>query len=365
MMEIGADKPDGWGKWDDEIADRRVDYIAESIKGGRRFTKGLWRGGDAEETLYDHELATEAKEVKKRKRSEVSTRGGAVAGPVLKQKRVSGYFRRPALVGDDRYDAIEARVVHLEKVVERMKRQLGKRKRKGVTPRKELLSSGKVLKKKRKSREPEPVTDSSSDEDEQVNGDEGQPGGETDAFDLGLPDQEGGGNRYEYGGQTETGGSGERIADSLVEEGTNVDELGGENDADAPASGSRQSKADSVAGEGINSDEHGGHTGSDELESVSGDPKVEGDGADGASSGDSKEESGSEDDEGSVKEAENELVDEDGSSSDEHPPILVPLKEGDGVPRQWVEEGVSDHHGGVLYRATTSSTYYVAGEKVS
>lgn len=51
------------------------------------------------------------------------------------------------------------------------------------------------------------------------------------------------------------------------------------------------------------------------------------------------------------------------SSSAEQLPVLVPLADGDGFPLQWVEKGVTGLNGTVLYRATTSSTYYV--EEVS
>ncbi|KAG2287028.1 hypothetical protein Bca52824_046632 [Brassica carinata] len=55
MMEIGPDKPDGWGEWDDEIDDRRVKYMVRLIEDGHKFKKSMWRGGDAAEDLYGHE----------------------------------------------------------------------------------------------------------------------------------------------------------------------------------------------------------------------------------------------------------------------------------------------------------------------
>lgn len=65
MMEVFPDMSGGWGTWDDEIADRRVSYMAGLIEGGHDFKKPLWGGGDAKEVLYNHEAR---KAVKKRKR---------------------------------------------------------------------------------------------------------------------------------------------------------------------------------------------------------------------------------------------------------------------------------------------------------
>ncbi|KAH0872758.1 hypothetical protein HID58_070120 [Brassica napus] len=104
MMEIGPDKPDGWGEWDDEIDDRR--------------------------DLYDHK---KRKAANKRKRQAGSLRtnvGGG--GHVLKQRRVSTYFRRPTLVDDDKYDELVARFDALEKVVVWMKKRVKEKKKKSA-----------------------------------------------------------------------------------------------------------------------------------------------------------------------------------------------------------------------------------------
>ncbi|XP_048611800.1 uncharacterized protein LOC106369616 [Brassica napus] len=131
MMEIGPNKPDGWGELDDEIHDRRMKNMVRLIEDGHNFTKSMWRGGDAAEDLYDHE---KHKAANKRKR----------------QRRVSTYFRRPTLVDDDKYDELVARFDALEKVVVWMNKRLGRRKRTGVTPRKEIFCSGGRVKEKKK-----------------------------------------------------------------------------------------------------------------------------------------------------------------------------------------------------------------------
>lgn len=328
MMEIGADKPDGWGKWDDEIADRRVDYVVEGLMGGCQFTKGLWRGGDAEETLYDHEAAKEVKEENKRKISEATTREGAAVGPVLKQRRVSGYFRRPALVDDDRYEAVEARVSFLEKVVERLSRRIAKRKKKTVTPKKELLRSAR--KKRKKSTKVVHEKDSSDEED--VVGTGKQPD----------DDSEGDGGDSKHGG----------------------DSAGRGDDSGQVGDSYQGGGSDSYQGGDDEPLKDGGKTNLDASETESAKPKRDMVGEDCINSGCSNEVSGGqeEEDDGSP---EKDVVNEDDNSSDGQPPILVPLKQGDGVPIQWVEEAVFDHRGAVLYRGTTSSTYYVAEEKVS
>ncbi|CAN6849313.1 unnamed protein product, partial [Brassica oleracea] len=77
MMEIGPDKPDGWGEWDDEIDDRRVKYMVRLIEDGHKFKKYMWRGGDAAEDLYDHE---KRKATNKRKRQGGSSRTNVGGG---------------------------------------------------------------------------------------------------------------------------------------------------------------------------------------------------------------------------------------------------------------------------------------------
>ena len=69
---------------------------------------------------------------------------------MLKQRRLSTYIRRPTLVDDDKYEELVARFDALEKIVGWMIKRLGRRKRIGVTPRKEMFCSGRRLKEKKK-----------------------------------------------------------------------------------------------------------------------------------------------------------------------------------------------------------------------
>ena len=95
------------GKWDDEIEDRKVEYIVGLIVGGHNFKKSKWGWGDAKEVLYNHQ---ERKAEKKRKKQGAASTTNAGEGHVLKQRRVSTYFRMPILVDDNRYDQLAARV---------------------------------------------------------------------------------------------------------------------------------------------------------------------------------------------------------------------------------------------------------------
>ncbi|KAL0846639.1 hypothetical protein Bca101_019885 [Brassica carinata] len=280
MMEVGPEKQDGWGVWDDEINDRRVNYMVGLLEGGHKFKKAVWGGGDAQEVLYDHE---ERKKARKRKRQGDCSRTNVAAGPVLKQRRVSTYFRKPTLVDDEKHDELAARVTELEKVVAWMRRRLRRRKRTGATPRKERFSSGQGL-RKQKNRAAVAEEDALSAEEKEEHPDNpedaGDPGG-----DVGP------------GRETAADGS----EDVSITDGRGEGEMG-------------YSKEDSE----------------DEDKEVD-------------------------------RESNSEAMDvEVGQSSPEGPPpVLVPLKEGDGVPLQWVELGVTDKRGGVVYRATTSKTLYL------
>ncbi|KAG2330398.1 hypothetical protein Bca52824_001578 [Brassica carinata] len=252
MMEVGPEKQDGWGVWDDEINDRRVNYMVGLLEGGHKFKKAVWGGGDAQEVLYDHE---ERKKARKRKRQGDCSRTNVAAGPVLKQRRVVAWMRR----------------------------RLRRRKRTGATPRKERFSSGQGL-RKQKNRAAVAEEDALSAEEKEEHPDNpedaGDPGG-----DVGP------------GRETAADGS----EDVSITDGRGEGEMG-------------YSKEDSE----------------DEDKEVD-------------------------------RESNSEAMDvEVGQSSPEGPPpVLVPLKEGDGVPLQWVELGVTDKRGGVVYRATTSKTLYL------
>ncbi|KAL0854041.1 hypothetical protein Bca101_059193 [Brassica carinata] len=300
MMEIGSEKPYIWGKWDDEINDRRVTYVLGLTESGHKFKKTLWWDGDAKEVLYNHEAR---KAAKKRKRQGATSRTAAGEGPVLRQRRVSTYFRWLVFVDDDKHEELAARVAVLENVVERMKRRLGRRKRQAVTHRRELLASGTALKRNKMMVVAVAEKESSSDEEDEEAGDQGEAssrdGGEDDSEpegDVGAP------------------------KDSCSLESEDV----GKGDADGQEQGSGCSKEESVA--------------EDEEEEVDG------------STADKNESEAME-------------VEVEQSSSEGPPPLLVPLKDGDGVPLQWVEEGVTDNRGGVLYRAMMSKTLYLTEDE--
>ncbi|KAL0801678.1 hypothetical protein Bca101_056854 [Brassica carinata] len=267
MLEVGPEKQDGWGVWDDEINDRRVNYMVGLLEGGHKFKKAVWGEGDAQEVLYDHE---ERKKARKRKRQGACSRTNVAAGPVLKQRRVSTYFRKPTLVEDEKHEELAARVTELEKVVAWIKRRLGRRKRTGATPRKERFSSGKDLKKQIK-RAAVAEEDSLSTEEKEEHPDNPK--------DAGDPEGD-----VAPGKETAPDGS----EDVSIADGRGEAEMG-------------YSKEDSE----------------DEDKEVDG-------------------------------ESNNEAMDvEVGQSSPEGPPpVLVPLKEGDGIPLQWVELGVTDNCGG-------------------
>lgn len=145
MMEEPSDVPDGWGCWDDEIFDRTVKHMCGRITVGDKFGKFVWRGGDGKEDLLDHEGA---KAAKKRKRE--AAKPDPARGPALKQRRVSGYFRKPVLVDEEVVGKLVKRVEVLEKTVAWLKLKLCRRRRVGLTPSKELLRSVKLVKRKKR-----------------------------------------------------------------------------------------------------------------------------------------------------------------------------------------------------------------------
>lgn len=307
-MEVPLDKPAGWGKWDDEIDDMRVSYMVGLIESGHKYKKYFWGGDDAQEILYNHEAR---KAAKKRKRQGACSKPKAGRAPVMKQKRVNTYFRRPALVDDDTNGELAARVDALEKIVAWMKRKLSRRKRIEITLRKEVFCSGKPPKKKKKKSASAPEVQPLSDEDDQDHG-------------HGPLD-----NSYEDGGEDDS-------------------------DPEEDAEEARQSSPHESEDESAEEDE--GNNGDEGKESPSGNLKEVSD----------TEEHDDEVDGGPTKENESEEMDVEAedSLSEEPPPVLVSLKEGDGVPMQWVDQRVTGDRGAVLYRGTTSKTYYVTEDEV-
>src|SRR5690606_38358546 len=99
-----------WGQGENESMDKKVEYMESLIKGGQLFQKADWGGGDSREPLYDHGVLE-----KKNKRKNESKGTSKREGPPLKQRRVSGYFRRGGKVTD---------VVELVNKVEELTREL-------------------------------------------------------------------------------------------------------------------------------------------------------------------------------------------------------------------------------------------------
>ncbi|XP_024014516.1 uncharacterized protein LOC112088464 [Eutrema salsugineum] len=54
LIEVHTPDVIGWGEWDDEIRDRKVDYLMELVSKRHSFIKNVWPGGDASEPLRIH-----------------------------------------------------------------------------------------------------------------------------------------------------------------------------------------------------------------------------------------------------------------------------------------------------------------------
>lgn len=245
------------------------------------FSKADWGGGDAGEPLFVYR----EKDDKKRKRKAV---GGAMAGPVLKQRRLSGYFKRGITVDADeharmveRVEQLGTEVLSLKDVIEKQARQFEKWKSyvKGKNATKKFGSVRRREKKK--------------------------PVGGREIQGLPFPSTSPGGRDEARDRDNE----GLDLPNEAARGGDNVDD---------------------------------GASDDDESSDNVGDSNMVYDGYVGVEDGESPRLSGS-------------------SSSEEPPSLLVRLKEGDGVPVQWVETGEGDN---VLYRALTSQTYFVSEEEV-
>ncbi|CAF2151182.1 unnamed protein product [Brassica napus] len=126
MMEISGVHEERWGVWDDEKYDKKVDYLTGLIREGHVFSKSDWGGGDSGGPLFVYGKKND----KKRKGKAV---GGVTAGPVLKQRRLSGYFKREIMVDGEeharmvsRVEELGTEVLRLKEVVEKQGRQFVK-----------------------------------------------------------------------------------------------------------------------------------------------------------------------------------------------------------------------------------------------
>ncbi|WZZ52685.1 hypothetical protein YC2023_052792 [Brassica napus] len=259
MMEIGPNKPDGWGELDDEIHDRRMKNMVRLIEDGHNFTKSMWRGGDAAEDLYDHE---KHKAANKRKRQAGSSRTN---------------------VGEACVEAETGEHILPEA-------DFGRRKRTGVTPRKEIFCSGGRVKEKKKN-------------------------------SAGAAEVE------EQRDKTKS----PIVKDVGEDVSVDVDDVG---------IGNEKLPAES---EDVEAEEE-----EDSEDSVGEDVESE----------DDEEEEDEDDEQDKGSRATD--VEMEGMSSEEPPEVHAPLKEGDGVPLQWVDAGATAKSGCVLYKATTSKTFFVS-----
>uniref|UniRef100_M4FBI6 Uncharacterized protein n=1 Tax=Brassica campestris TaxID=3711 RepID=M4FBI6_BRACM len=115
MMEISGTHEERWAAWDDEKYDKKMENMLGMIKNGHVFSKSDWGGGDAGDPIYKHREKVNAK---KRKGA---AHVGVTEAPVLKQRRVSGYFRRGAMVDVEEYRRMEAHVQELVLEVQKLK----------------------------------------------------------------------------------------------------------------------------------------------------------------------------------------------------------------------------------------------------
>ncbi|KAF8100788.1 hypothetical protein N665_0217s0015 [Sinapis alba] len=143
MMEISGRREERWGEWDEERFDKKVDYMVKLLKEGHIFTKAHWDGGDAGDPLYVYS----EKEINRKRKTKGAVVGGE--GPVLKQRRVSAYFKRGAFVEDEKYAKMEARVEELGEEVARLKGLVEKQERQMKKLKK--MRKGKSGSKRRKS----------------------------------------------------------------------------------------------------------------------------------------------------------------------------------------------------------------------
>lgn len=114
LLEISGTHDEMWGVVDEEKYDKKVDYMLKLIMEGHVFRKEHWGGGDADDQLYVH---SECDKTKKHKGKAVCKSSEA---PAVKQRRLSGYFKRCNYVDPVRFTALEVRVRGLETELSRL-----------------------------------------------------------------------------------------------------------------------------------------------------------------------------------------------------------------------------------------------------
>ncbi|CAH8359059.1 unnamed protein product [Eruca vesicaria subsp. sativa] len=375
-MEVGDDKPEGWGVWDDEIEDMKVKYMIGLIETGHTFKKSDWGGGDAKEVLYNHVEYLRSQEAAKKRKRGVENGKRIIGGqPVMKQKRLSTYFKKPRLEDDDRIKELTDRVERLEKLVEILTKKIRRRKRSGFTPRKddddsrraEGFIGGSPAFDVGEGSAPDLVVEDLGAQARSVKDESSRDEVPMDDMPIEVEPMdekylEAEAEESESAGAVETR-SANQGDDGLGTEPGDVDEADVEGESkDSESSGAVDSTSppneDAVEEENAVEEEVDG-SGLSEPEDE--DSVVE----EADSCEFSEEEEEAECSESSDR-VDDDAVEEEGDCSESSglSDVVMPLKEGDGVPRQWVGEGMKGYRGATLYRATTSNSFYVTDEEV-
>lgn len=115
MMEISGEHADRWGVWDEEKYDKKVEYMLRLLGEDHSFGKSNWGGGDHGETIFVFE---EGGQKKKRKAEDVD---GSDTEPALKQRRMSEYFKREAVMAGKKQAEVESQLGEVCQEVCRLK----------------------------------------------------------------------------------------------------------------------------------------------------------------------------------------------------------------------------------------------------
>lgn len=143
MMEISGDREQRWGLWDDEKYDQKIKSMRGLLNDGHMFSKADWGGGDAGDPLF---VYTDKVKNKKRKNKE---EGYSDDEPVLKQKRLSAYFKRGIVVDMEKHALMESRLEEVCREVVRLNAVCEKHGR--MLERLKSVMKGRTATKRRKS----------------------------------------------------------------------------------------------------------------------------------------------------------------------------------------------------------------------
>ncbi|KAF8092683.1 hypothetical protein N665_0405s0009 [Sinapis alba] len=113
ILDSNVEHEERWGVWDKEKYDKKVEYMLRLVSEGHMFSKADW-GGDAADPLY-------VNSVESRKKKELRVGGGGECEPVMKQRRMSEYFKRGAVIDGGKQSNLEKQVEELVKEVVMLK----------------------------------------------------------------------------------------------------------------------------------------------------------------------------------------------------------------------------------------------------